>query len=180
MSIFVGLRFDEETTNILAEWLDYCSKDPDGMPWNIDGEVIFYPQHKSHISIPLVYSNSPISDDRFKDFKPLGPLNETIEMINPHIRHVGERGAIVLGFTSPFVTQRYNELCDQGFKRRHGKFLPRIIISHHSHFINMGWCRKLPIRSLKVIEEFTVPFDLSFPKYAHLPSTQIGSIKTHG
>lgn len=172
MSIFVGLRFDEETTQILSDWVNYCSKYPDFAPYFGDDGRIFQPSAKVNICIPLVYCNSPTPDERVRDFKPRGPLNETIEMINPHVRFIGERGTVVLGFTSEYVTSRYDELCCQGFKRRNGKYLPRVIISHRSQFSSDKWVRKLPIRSLKVIEEFSNPFDLNFPQYAHLRGTK--------
>ncbi len=163
MSIFVGLRLHPLSAKALSEWFKECARfDEQSKSGRFDPVAI------QNIHIPLVYCNSKNPDNSILNFQPTGEICEVVELKNPEVRYLGERGVIALCFTCPIINQRYEELIDLGFKRRATEFLPHLVISFESHYINEKWLKSLPIKRLTLVEEFSCPFDLDFPKKAHL------------
>lgn len=160
MSIFVGLRLADEDLDMIADWLQRCG-DYHDFP-------LGRPIHRDHISIPLAYSGG----EKMDDFEPLGSVDKVINFANPGIRWIGERGTVILGFQDTYVKNRMVQLFASGFRRR-GKIRCRLPMSIHSQFLDAStYLKLLPKRSVRIVEEFTIPFDTSFGKYAHLPKPE--------
>lgn len=160
MSIFIGLRFDEESTNILAKWMRECSEREATDCILVD----FTPVAPQKISIPLVYCDS----ERLDDFESLGKMDRIVELKDPWIKNYGGHwNALALAFHCDWIKARREELVEAGFKRRY-KFQCHINMAFKCHNVDMRWLDTLPTRQLRVIEEFATPFNRYFPHQAHV------------
>lgn len=155
MSMFIGLRMDEESTEEISQWLKRCArKDP-----------TFHALPKQFIYIPVCYTGAKDLEEDFLRSQVMGQINEPIKLARPRIDFLGYSGNVSLIFDSEWIKSRYKFWIkqDRRFRQRsdgrHTKFKARIPMSHHSHYLNEGWLRDLPIREIRLIEEFSTPFD---------------------
>lgn len=159
MAILVGLRFDEESTNKIANWLLECNNH------RVFQCPLLRPIHADFLLIPLAHCGS----DRMDEFVPRGEMNEVVEFLNPRIRWIGEHNTVVMEFTNDWIVNRIQDLKKLGFKRRK-KAIARLPLSIHSCYLDPhGWKKIMPIKKVTVVEEIVVPFDTAIGRYAHLP-----------
>ena len=173
MAVVVGLKFDDESLDHLEKWFKRCQESASDGPYQA-----FEPVARHNIQIPLGLCGSKRCDD----FEPRGKLDKIIKLENPRVMFLGERGGIFLVFNSDWVTCRIEELITyHRFKRPRGQsqkqpHKPRIAISYRSNCLDQRWCRLLPIRELRVVEEIAVvseEFDQKFPNTAHLKLQEV-------
>ena len=159
--IHIGLKYDEQTTSALWNWINYCARENEEniLPNNVRN---FTPINKDQIHTTLVQSNSPIKD--FSSFKPLGPIRISIPIANPRIKILGERGrSLVLAFASEWIVNRAGEIAQQ-LNLSIRKPIPHITVSYRSGgSTNWQWLNKLPIKSLTTSEEYASPFIQNWP-----------------
>lgn len=153
MSIFIGLRFTENSLEHLNRWVQ-------------SRKGIDRPVHISKLKIPLGYDGGLSMDE----FQPLGAFEprriDTSK--NLTIGWLGERRlAILVKFQCDWIKDRIEQLVNAGFKRRHKKHICRIPITHNCTYLDMGWLQGFP-KYLEVCEEFSTPFSQDYMTYAHL------------
>ena len=154
MTMFIGLKIDEESTETIYRWLQRCARDRD--------MELQAPLPKRFIYIPLCYSGSnALNEDELRSHL-AGKINVPINLKNLQINFLGERGNVSLIFQSDWIKERYQFWIskDRRLRQRNGsKFKSRIPMSHFCHSCNHNWLKDLPIREIKLVEEFAIPFD---------------------
>jgi len=155
MSMFIGLRMDEESTEEISQWLKRCAR----------RDQSFHALPKQFIYIPLCYSGAKDLDEEFLRSQVVGQINEPIKLERARIDFLGDTGNVSLIFDNDWIKSRYKFWIkqDRRFRQRNDgrwpKFKARIPMSHHSHVLNDGWLRDLPIREIRLIEEFSTTFN---------------------
>jgi len=156
MTMFVGLKMDEESTETIYRWLQRCGRKGFGLQG---------PMPKRFIYIPVCYSGSSDLDEDELRSHLAGEINVPIKLENPRLDFLGETGNISLIFQSEWIKDRYKFWVskDRRFKQRSDgrwpKFKSRIPMSHFCHSLDHGWLKDLPIREIRLVEEFAAPFD---------------------
>ena len=150
MSIFIGMRIDDESVGVLYEWYKWCAKNCNS----------FHALKPQFIYIPVVYSPSQKLDEEVLKKELLqGPINMPVELTNVKIESLGEHGNISLVFESDVLRQRYNFWTRQDRRLKNGSYKPRIPMSHNSRLHYPGWLSNLPIREVTLINEFSMEFN---------------------
>lgn len=152
MSIFVAWKLSQEDSEVIYEWQKSC-------------RFLDKPVHPDHLCIPLAHNGGP----RMDSFVPEGSVDYFVNFSNPSIKRVGERGTIALTFNDDAVKTRKEELAEEGFRQRHNFKFFTMPISIHCHTLDYSWIRSFPLKQVRIVEEFAIPFDPGFGKYAHLP-----------
>ena len=94
-----------------------------------------------------------------------GAINVPIKLVNPRLDFLGETGNVSLIFQSDWIKERYQFWVgkDRRLRQRSNgcrpKFKARIPMSHFCHSCNHNWLKDLPIREIRLAEEFATPFD---------------------
>lgn len=157
MTMFVGLKMDEESTETIYRWLQRCAK-------NRQMELQA-PLPKQFIYIPVCYSGSSDLDEDELRSHLAGGINVPIKLENPRVDFLGETGNVSLIFQSDWIKERYQFWVskDRRLRQRSNgcrpKFKSRIPMSHFCHSCNDQWLKDLPIREIRLVEEFATPFD---------------------
>jgi len=99
MTMFIGLKIDEESTETIYRWLQRCARDRD--------MELQAPLPKRFIYIPLCYSGSnALNEDELRSHL-AGKINVPINLKNLQINFLGERGNVSLIFQSDWIKERY-------------------------------------------------------------------------
>lgn len=153
MTMFVGLKMDEESTETIYRWLQRCAKGHLGLQ---------APTPKRFIYIPLCYSGSDDLDEDELRSHLVGEINVPVKLENPRLDFLGETGNVSLIFQSEWVKDRYKFWVSKDRRlrqRNQPKFKSRIPMSHFCHNLDERWLNDLPIREIRLVEEFAIPFD---------------------
>lgn len=156
--MFIGVKMDEESTEAIHQWLKRCAVQNKPMPLNA-------PLPKRFIYIPICYSGSNDLDEPELRSHLASSINVSIELQNPRIMPLGGTGNVSLVFESDYLKERYRFWTskDRRFRQRSDgewpKFKARIPMSHFCRLCNDLWLKDLPIREIRLVEEFAVEFD---------------------
>lgn len=166
MSIFIGLRMDESSVNIILKWLRRCTAE--------NQCNLINPVPRQFLYLPLAYTgNSQVSPATISHYL-AGSINVPITLGNPQVRSLGEMGNVSVVFESEWIRERrkYWESIDANiqFKKSGKKYLCRFPMSYQSRNLNYGWLKSLPIREITLVEEFATDFD---------PNAFLKEIKNH-
>ena len=160
MGIFVGIKFDEETTNAIVGFQKTIQQ----------SHPSFKPIHRANLHAPLAFSRTEARPK--KPYQPLGSsIKQRLVFKNPRIEFLGENNpCIELTFECEWFNQQYNKLISEySFRQRH-PFKPRIPLffiqkfykPSMSHFANVVFFEELYVES-----DVVNFFDPDFPSVAH-------------
>lgn len=157
MSMFIGVKMDDESTQTIHQWLKRC----------VDNKTfsLHYPVPKRFIYIPICYSGSDDLDEGELRSHLAGEIDVTVKLQNPRIVILGSTGNISLVFESDFLKDRYRFWIkkDRRLRQRSNgewpKFKARIPMSHFCRTYNDRWLKDLPIQEVRLVEEFATDFD---------------------
>jgi hypothetical protein len=150
MPLFIGMKIDDRSTEIIRQWLLKCEET--GLQWPLNSQFIY---------IPIAYTHrTEVEDDEVLKQELLGKIEIPLKLENCHVRRLGETGNISLVFRSLYLQGR-NKFWENKCRkfRKHQSFIPRIPMSHSSNHLDCSWARSLSIRDVTLVEEFSTTFD---------------------
>ena len=158
MTLFVGVKMDEESTETIYQWLCRCFN-----------PLELHPTPKKFLYLPIAYSFSKEVDQDLGQHA-AGPIDITVKLEKPLIKVLGETGNVSLIFENEWMTERNQWWVDQDkrmklkssknkYTHQNRTFVPRIPMSHSAGCVNHSWLKDLPIRKVRLVEEFWTDFD---------------------
>jgi hypothetical protein len=150
MPLFIGMKIDDRSTEIIHQWLLKCEETGLQLPLN-----------SQFIYIPIAYSHrTEVEEDDVLKQELLGKIRIPLKLENCHVRILGETGNISLVFKSLYLQERNRFWQGKCRKfRKHQRFISRIPMSHSSNYLDCSWTRCLSIREVTLVEEFSTTFD---------------------
>lgn len=157
MTMFIGLRMDEESVEAFHWWLKRCCRSTSGHL------TLYNPCPKQFLYLPLVYSGSETLDEDELRSHVAGLINVPVELKRPQMRMLGESGNLSLTFENEWIQERHNFWIKQERRFRRWmpkkRFLPRIPMSHSCRSLDYSWIKTFPLKWILLKEEFSQEFD---------------------
>lgn len=157
-TMFIGLKMDERSTDIIHQWLLDCTNKK-----VYYGPALERPVPKPFLYLPVVYSgNDKLPLAELKTHLLGYSLNMRITLDDPRIMQLGETGNVSLVFKNEWIEERHAFWASKHplFRKEIAKFRPRIPMSYScSNISSSAWLKKLPIREITLVDEFSTSFD---------------------
>jgi hypothetical protein len=150
MPLFIGMKIDETSTELIRQWLLKCEET--GLQSPLKPQFIY---------IPIAYSHrTEVQEDDVLKQQLLGKIQIPLKLENCCVKRLGETGNISLVFRSLYPQGR-NKFWENKCRkfRKHQRFIPRIPMTHFSNHLDTSWAKCLSIREVTLVEEFSTIFD---------------------